>query len=323
MFFSEEQFKKFSAPLSKTEDEKCKNAIREVRDALRQLGFVENRQGITRMIEDSSAYQIRMQNDGTGERVTIFLQGSYANNTNIKAESDVDVAVVREDRFNTLYRITQPSPQSNSTFGIVDLDPESPSFKDRVQRCLEDSFPGQVKRHNKSIKVSGNTYRKDADTVPAYRYRNYTSNYSDSADDYIGGIKINPDRGDAIVNYPEQHISEGRKKNVATKHSYKRQVRIMKSVCKEMAEVGYLSAQQMSSFGLESLTWNIPDEVFNRYTTLKFIFDEVVKYLVAHSQSFENYKEANGIKTLCKNNEELQNVKQFVIDLSAFFEYTV
>ncbi|MEJ1314622.1 hypothetical protein QY885_12190, partial [Latilactobacillus sakei] len=77
----------------------------------------------------------------------------------------------------------------------------------------------------------GNTYRKDADTVPAMRYRNYKWNFSDDPEEYIRGIRIKPDQGETIVNYPEQHILEGRKKNVATNHSYKKQVRIMKSVC--------------------------------------------------------------------------------------------
>lgn len=39
MKFSEERLKLFAAPLSKTEDQKCKNAIEMVREALKNLGF--------------------------------------------------------------------------------------------------------------------------------------------------------------------------------------------------------------------------------------------------------------------------------------------
>lgn len=323
MIYSENQLNNFSEPLSKTEDEKCMHAIQEVRDALQELGFKENEEGITTAFDDTPSYRTKMQNYDTKEFITIFLQGSYANNTNIKAESDVDVAVVKEMPFNVHYRTTQPSPQSDDTFNFVNAKPEYVSFKDRVEECLDQRFPGQVQRHNKSIKVKGNTYRKDADTVPASRYRNYVYNYSNDPDEYIGGILIKSDQNEIIVNYPEQHIIEGRKKNVATNHAYKRQVRIMKSINKEMENFNYSTATNMSSFGLESLTWNIPDEVFNRYTSLRYVFGEVVKYLSAHTQDFASYKEANGIKLLCTDYDEVRKYKEFVNDLSTFYEYEV
>jgi hypothetical protein len=170
--------------------------------------------------------------------------------------------------------------------------------------------------------VSGNTYRKDADTVPAMRYRNYKWNFSDDPEEYIGGIRIKSDQGETIVNYPEQHILEGRKKNVATNHSYKKQVRIMKSVCGEMVNAGYTSAGKMSSFGLESLTWNVLDAEFTRYNSLGSAFETVIQYLFQNYQSLSLYKEANGIKPLCKNDSEVQEYRIFLQDLLKYFNYT-
>ena len=40
-------------------------------------------------------------------------------------------------------------------------------------RMLEHKFGSDVERKNKSIKIHGNTYRKDADSVPCRRYRDY------------------------------------------------------------------------------------------------------------------------------------------------------
>ena len=63
-----------------------------------------------------------------------------------------------------------------------------------------------VERHAKSIKVPGNTYRVDADVVPAYRYRDYSNDWNNNPENYVGGIEIRPDSGGRIINYPEQHI---------------------------------------------------------------------------------------------------------------------
>lgn len=43
MKFTEAQLKQFAAPLSETENQKCLNAIGMVRDALKNLGFTDDR----------------------------------------------------------------------------------------------------------------------------------------------------------------------------------------------------------------------------------------------------------------------------------------
>ena len=103
MKFKEAQLTIFASPISDTEDEQCKNAIRMVRDALKCIGFSDNGNDISKMYTDSYSYQIRMQNSA-GRDIKIFVQGSYANGTNIRSESDVDLAVVQENVFRTKYR---------------------------------------------------------------------------------------------------------------------------------------------------------------------------------------------------------------------------
>ena len=71
---------------------------------------------------------------------------------------------------------------------------------------------------------------------------------------YVRGIVIYPDDGGRIINYPEQHIENGKKKNNETNRYYKKMVRIMKKMRYLMCECGYKEAEQVSSFGL----WNIP-----------------------------------------------------------------
>ena len=65
----------------------------------------------------------------------------------------------------------------------------------------------EVRRGNKAIRINGNTYRKETDCVPCFRYRDYSNDYMDDPNNFIGGITIYSDKGERIINYPEQHIN--------------------------------------------------------------------------------------------------------------------
>lgn len=321
MKFTEEQLRQYAAPLSETENEKCLNAIRMVRDALKNLGFTDDNQDVRKMYEDTYAYMFEMRNIGGTRKIRLFIQGSYANNTNVRTQSDVDIAVVQEEVFTPEYR--SPSsiyPQSDSDYGFYSVTQEK-LFKDEVQNCLENKFGYDVERKNKSIKVHGNTYRKDADTVPCRRYRDYREDYSFDENNYVPGIVIYPDHGSRIINYPEQHIENGRKKNNNTNRYYKKMVRIIKKMRYLMCDCGYKEAEDMSSFGLESLLWNLPDSLFTKYSSYKYIFSDIVDYLYEHKNEIAAYKEANGIKELCPLSTDVAKFISFINRLYLFYEY--
>lgn len=88
MIFTEEQLRKYAKPLSETEENQCKNAIRMVVDALKTIGFNE-RTSIQKMYSETPSFEVMMKSNDDYE-VKIFLQGSYANNTNVRQHSDVD-----------------------------------------------------------------------------------------------------------------------------------------------------------------------------------------------------------------------------------------
>ena len=59
-----------------------------------------------------------------------------------------------------------------------------------------------------------------------------------------------------------------------------------------MEEQGYRTPKNVSSFGLESLLWNIPETVYSRYpSTLRFTFDELLTYIKGDLSNIHNYKE--------------------------------
>ena len=163
MIFTESMLEQYAAPLSATEDQMCKNAIGMVRDALKPLGFTDDGKEIKTLYSDTYAYSVEMKSVSGNRRVKLFVQGSYANNTNVKTQSDVDIAVVQEEVFRTHYRSSQYYPQSDADYGFTTAPAATKTFKDEVQECLERKFGRDVERKNKSIKVHGNTYRKDAE----------------------------------------------------------------------------------------------------------------------------------------------------------------
>ena len=273
--FTEDQLKLFAAPLSETENQLCLNAIGMVRDALKKLGFTDDNKAIAKMYDDTYAYSLQMRSTYGSRQIKIFIQGSYANNTNVRTQSDVDIAIVQEEVFQTAYR----TGVTDTNYKFTNAPDAPKTFKDEVQECLEYKFGTDVERKNKSIRVKGNTYRKEADTVPCRRYRDYTQDYYINADNFIGGIVIKADDGTRIINYPEQHIENGRKKNNETNTYYKKMVRIIKKVRYLMEDYYYSSAKNVSSFGLESLLWNIPNDVFKKYAIYRFVFGDIVDYV--------------------------------------------
>lgn len=317
MKFTEQDLENYSKPLSDTEIEKCKNAIRMVRDAMKDIGFLDNSNDIESLIEGTYAFGTILRNKSNNRKVKLFLQGSFANNTNVRQKSDVDIAIILESTFKPKYRLGTTS----ANYGHIDSTDSLYTFKDDVQKALQCKFGEDVKRKDKSIKINGNTYRVDTDTVPSMRYRDYSNDYSDLDNNYVEGIVIYPDSGGTIINYPELHIKNGKIKNNSTNYKFKKMVRIMKKIRYIMQDNAYSSSNKVSSFGLESLLWNIPDSVFAKYNSYRFVFDELIKY--AKENDISDFKEANGIKNLFPNQQILSDYSQFIFDINSFFQYDI
>lgn len=319
MKFTELMLDSYAQPLSQTEDQQCKNAINMVVSALTPLGFKEKKGFVEPMYADTYSYFQVLESENGSRTIKVFLQGSYANNTNVRTQSDVDIAVVEEDIFQTEYRIGT----SDVDYGFITASPRIKQFKDEVEEALKVKFGSDVKRENKSIKINGNTYRKDADGVPCRRYKNFSQDFGNNPQNFIGGIVITADSGERIINYPEQHIKNGKDKNVATNYYYKKMVRIMKKIRYVMKENNIPAANGISSFALESLLWNIPNEKYLEYKDFRkvYMFDMLLNFLRINLPSMSSYKEANGIKLLCPTQNDIENMNLFINALIDFYEY--
>ena len=164
MKFSEKDLQSYAKPLPKTEEEKCKNAIEQVCEALQRYGFSLSDKAISLLVEGSYSYA-RTMYDSAGAKITIFIQGSYANDTCIAHESDVDIAIIRSDISDCLFDSIYKQPYCTHK-------KEAESLKEYIQWALKDKF-SKVTRGNKSIKVPENSNRISADVVPCIELTYY------------------------------------------------------------------------------------------------------------------------------------------------------
>lgn len=248
----EELFKSWTQPVSTTEDERMATTIKMIKSAV-----------------DSSTEMQSLDYE-------VFVQGSYANNTNIKADSDVDVCVMLKSTFFAQYPKGLKDTDYGFTAGTITYD----EYYRRVYRAIVNKFgSANVIKGNKSIKINSNTYHVNADVVVAFMLKNFYYNNSKNPNVYVEGIKFISQDGKEVVNYPKVHIENGKSKNNQTNYKYKKLVRILKKARSEMVESGLVDGDKISSFLVECLVWNVPNSKITGYYTWDDIVKQAIIYL--------------------------------------------
>ncbi len=291
MKYNKSILEKYSEAISKTEKQQCENAIEMVKDALVNYGYKLN--NIRNNYSDEGYAFYYELKDVSLNKITVVVQGSYANNTNIKRYSDVDVSVI--------YKSILP----------VNFDYSFGNFKKEIYNALYKKFGNDVVRKNKSINIKGNSYRKSIDVVAAF---SITNNIED-------GIQFLTDKGEKIINYPLKQIKNENLKNKQTNYMFKRYVRIFKNIKEDMEESNIESAKKVGSFQIESLLWNFDNSEFTKYQNLAYGVEDIIADLRIKKYLLDHYRESNGIKNLCQDSNMKNNMQQFIDDLINYFKY--
>lgn len=186
----------------------------------------------------------------------VYAKGSYANNTNVRVDSDVDIAVQCTECTYWAEQSEGAHPASSPYSG-----PWRPSkLRSELVAALEAKFPGQVDTSGSTaIQVNASTARVNADVVPCFTYKYYFDSGS-----IREGTRIFRKSGGYFQNYPAQQLAKGRAKNERTSQRFKKVVRIMKRVENAMAEADI--HREVPSFFVECLVYNCPDTAFNGST---------------------------------------------------------
>lgn len=276
----EERFRTWSKPPSETEQERLDNAEKMIRNAIHNDLFLSK------------------------VNIDIFAQGSYKHNTNVKLDSDVDICICYLDTF--YYDLPDGSMNNPKEFGIDDSSYTLAKFKNSVENALVKKFGrNAVKRGNKAFDLHETSYRVSADAVPCFEHRRYTGEFFDGVAQYLSGTELRPDSGGRIINWPKQNYGNGVEKNKQTGNRYKYLVRILKRMRNELQEKKVVAANNIASFLIESLVWNVPNEGF---ASTSYI--DNVRYILAHTanetrnnETCSEWGEVNELKYLFRSSQ--------------------
>ncbi len=277
----EKQFSRWAKPPSRTERERCENAIRAVRNAIAGSDALRKRQ------------------------LKVFLQGSYRNRVNVRQDSDVDVGILCYDTFIPSY----PPGTDHATFGVSPATYHYHQYKHDIHMALAAHFGSNaVRRGNKAFDIQQNSYRVEADVAPFFEHRHYWMNQS--AWGYWGGVVLKPGSGGFIYNYPERlletwpdlklHYESGVSKNKTTHLRFKGGVRILKKLRNQMDEAGILAARPVPGFLVECLVFNTPNSCFDHRTWYERVW-AILHHLywsTVSNQGTPDWYEVNGVKLL-------------------------
>lgn len=193
----------------------------------------------------------------------VFLQGSYGNDTYIRADSDVDIVIMLTSLFRA--DISQlPLDQANAYHrAFSDSTYQFSEFKNGVIEQLRSTYgSGTVQVANKSTKILRTSSRLGADVIICHQYRYYNSFFGESNQSYDEGIVIPTSWGKEIINYPKLHSQNLTAKHQNTDSIFKPMVRILKNIRGRLVADGIIDETLAFSYFIEGLLFNVPDEQF-------------------------------------------------------------
>ena len=230
----------WAQPPSPTEQERCDRAISAIAKAI------------------SNSPQLKDRN------IRTFVQGSYANGTNGRQDSDVDVCVMCADTF--FYDL--PLGKTPQSIGSSPVQYTYPQYKNDIHSALAAQFKSHnFTRGKKAFDIHENSYRVDADAVACFEYRHYFHNYYGHLMCHSGTALVPDKESHFITNFPQQQHDNEMAKDATTSQRFKPLVRIVKRLRNEMEENSYSVAKPIPSYLIECLAWNWDSYHYNAQST--------------------------------------------------------
>ena len=223
---------------------------------------------------------------------SVFLQGSYGNDTNIYAESDVDIVIRLDDCWHSDQSQLTPVEKAAYSQSFEDAKYTHADFKRDVLKVLSDAYGADVKAGDKAIAISPGGNRRKADVIVAVQYRRYHRFVTKSDQSFDQGICFYNRAGDQIANYPKQHSANLTARHQTSNEWLKPSVRVLKNLRGKLVEDNRIKPGIAPSYYLEGLLYNVPTDRFN--TSYGDCFVNSVNWL---------RKEADTSKLLCANEQ--------------------
>ena len=222
---------------------------------------------------------------------TIYLQGSYRNDTNIRGDSDVDIVI--EFPFKKSLMLVRSNYEAEQWWG----------YRAAVVKALVQHYgAANVSVEKKCIKLKRTSWSLSADIVIAFPYCKTTQFPGIDQIYYTYGIRFYVvDEGRWVINYPKQHYENGTAKNSPQRTNgwYKHLVRIFKNAG------GSINLDAPSYF-VECLIYNAPDRLFGK--SYQDSFDNILDYLA--TTQIGTFKCQNHVLQLFGNTQEQWSVNE-------------
>jgi len=256
-----------------------------------------------------------------GTDIRVYAKGSYANNTNVRRDSDVDVVVENHDCFYYEFFDCDAPPSGTIAPYTGDWTPER--WRREVTAAIVNCFGSS------DVDTSGEVAlvvsekpgsRPSADVIPSFAFRRY-----DTTDQRVchEGSRVFKKTGGYIDNWPEQQLVNGRRKNDSTGQRYKNHVRALKNAENILAKNGLM--QTKPSYLMECLVWNVPNATL-RTGDLDTGFRATLLWLWEHLTDQyirEDWEEPNGLKYLFAPGKKwtVDDAKEVVLKTWQFLDY--
>ncbi|MET9656043.1 hypothetical protein [Streptomyces sp. NPDC006510] len=272
----EEKLTPYKARSSNTEQEKQERAERMVRAAVNAWsGF-------------------------NGVPLSFLPKDSYKNSTNVRFDSDVDIAVIH-DGFHKFNDSALREGDKIIRHPITCKRYDGAEFRAELEKAMRSAYGADCETSGSTaIEIAENGGRVKADVVPSFQHRKY---YYDAQGNvcYFEGTKTRRTNDKWVINYPEQQYANGVSKNTRTGKRYKQMVRILKRVENDLVAAGKIKA--LPSYFMECLVYCAPDTLFNHQgnTPLTDDFSAVVSHIWNKTKpdgEAKGWYEPDGVKPL-------------------------
>jgi hypothetical protein len=227
----------------------------------------------------------------SGQSYDIFLQGSYGNDTNIYAESDVDVVIRLDSCF--YHNAADLAADQSAAFHAAHPGAASynlTDFKRDVVARLRDEYKAAAAVGTKAVNIQASNNRRSADVIVAAEYRRYYRFNGRADQSHVTGLCFCASDGTKIINYPKQHSDNLTAKHQATNSWFKPTVRILKNLRGKLVDEGMIASDTAPSYYLEGLLYNVPNDRFGR-SYADTIADSINWILNADRSKFINANE--------------------------------
>jgi hypothetical protein len=255
-------------------------------------------------------------------RLYVYAKGSYANNTNVRRDSDVDIVVECQA---CSYYDYMPGQEPTTPVGTSYQGEWTPAkLRSEVTTALNNAFGSSAVDSSGKLAlvvaaVPGS--RPSIDVVPSVDYFLYSDPQRRSS---RRGSCVWPRTGSTkIVNWPDQQLANGRAKNQRTGQRYKNYVRALKNAENVLVKAGTIKAKP--SYLMECLVWNVADSTL-KSGTLDDGFRATLVELwqgLGDDGNYDDWTEPNDIKYLFRGGQKWSrgDAKEIVLETWRYLDY--